>query len=274
MTARDRAFGATLLLFVGALSLPRPLLAADAPSGAEIIQRMKAALEPSRPSIRKLVFTVTTEGESVQIVARQARKSTPDGNRMALVVTEPQDARGIAWLVFEPKGGKTVQWIYSTMVRRVRKILYIDSNEHFLGTEFTFADLGYVHLDTTNNLLGEEMVGNTETYKVEQVIPQERFYYSRILVWVSKANLLPVRREYYDPTGALWKVETFDSTAVINGVPTVLSVTMTDVAQNTSTRLDVSEVAFDVTIPDEVFRPAGLVTLADNPIWLSAARAK
>ena len=51
----------------------------------DIVKKMKEVLEPVKPSTRKVVLTVNSEGETVQFVAGQARKQFPDGKRMVMV---------------------------------------------------------------------------------------------------------------------------------------------------------------------------------------------
>jgi hypothetical protein len=58
-----------------------PNLAAP-PDVTTVVQHMKAALEPERPSLQKLrVFVRDQQGESSQVVAYQARKHLLNGNR-------------------------------------------------------------------------------------------------------------------------------------------------------------------------------------------------
>jgi hypothetical protein len=83
---------------------------------------------------------------------------------------------------------------------------------------------------------------------------------------VDKATLLPVQRDYYDPAGTLWKTETFE-VETIDGAPTPIRIVMTDLQGKTSTEQRISNVSYDVNIPDELFDPVRLRVAADSPIW-------
>ena len=63
----------------------------------------------------------------------------------------------------------------------------------------------------------------------------------------------------------------FDSITDIDGSPTVLHVLMKDVQAQTSTDLAVSEVRYDVDVPDSIFDPMKMGQLADHPLWQPAA---
>jgi len=46
-------------------------------------------------------------------------------------------------------------------------------------------------------------------------VPQERFFYSRIITWIGTDSLLPLQRNYYALNSELWKMETFEDVSVI-----------------------------------------------------------
>ena len=103
--------------------------AATTPTAAKLAQRMKVALEPARPSVRKMSIVISTQdGEATRWTVGQARKHSKDGNRTVTVVLEPADQRGIAFLMRESDGRSDLeQWVYIPVVRRVRRILPLES---------------------------------------------------------------------------------------------------------------------------------------------------
>ena len=246
---------------------------AGPPNAQTIVQGMKEALEPDRPSTRTLVLAVrAADGFTTEWTARQARKRLPDGNGNLTVILEPDDVRGVALLIREHKDHPDEQWMYLPAIRRVRKIIPVGAYESFLGTDFTLADLGFVNLrDRKFNLLGEETVAERPAYKVQEIMAGPVFYYSRIVTWVAKDTMLPLRRDYYDAANQLWKTELYQDTTVVNGVPTVLRIRMEDRQQNTSTELRVSEVGYDATIPDDLFDPQRLPQASKHPLWTPTA---
>jgi hypothetical protein len=258
------AVAGVLLLVVPAFAGP--------PDAQTILKQMKAALEPERPSIRTLTFTVHSEGYDVQWTARQARKKLPDGNRMLTVILAPADVEGTATLLWEQKDGQNEQWYYVPEVRRVRRVGPVSAYESFLGSDFTLADLGFVDLrDRQVKLLGEEKLDSTPAYKLEEVLAGTRYYISRIVTWVAKDSMLPLRRDYYDPANELWKKEFFEESTDIDGTPTVLLFRMQDSMQNTSTTMRVSGVQYDAPVPDDLFDPQRLPLVSKHPLWGSTA---
>ena len=107
-----------------------------------------------------------------------------------------------------------------------------------------------------------------EIYKIEETVPKERAYYSRVLTWVSKDSKLPLQRDYYDVAGKLWKTETFEEEK-IDGVPTAIRIQMKDVQGKSTTELRVTDVRYNVDVPDALFDPLKLSTAANSPVWQS-----
>ena len=183
---------ATLLLF--------PLTAsAEPPEVMTIVKHMKEVYEPARPTIRKVLLSISGErGHKTEWIAAQALKVFPEGKRLLTVILTPESLRGNAFLVREQRGKPTAMWVYSAPLRRVRFLVPVDVHQRFLDRDFTYADLSLVRLQGVYRLLGEEEHAGVRAYKVEERVPQEQAYYSRILTWVAVDSMLPLERQYFD----------------------------------------------------------------------------
>jgi len=249
-------------------------VAAAAPLDAKkLVEREHMALEPARASTRTLTIVVNAvepEVHSSQLVAGQARKKLADGQRILTVMLAPYSVRGMALLVQERDKAPDLQWIYVPALRRVRQLEPVESRESFLNTDFTFADLGFVRRDATFKVLGTEKEEGTPAVRIEAV-PHDHWYYSRIVTTVAEDSALPIRREFFDPAGLLWKVQTWSDVTAINGTPIPLRMRMQDVRQRGSTEIRVSDVLWDRELPDDLFDPHNLPQAAASPVWSPAA---
>lgn len=243
-------------------------LAAD-PDVADILRRMKEAMEPPRASLRTIDVTlIDEEGVRTEWLARQARRPAPDGNRIVMVMLSPKEIRGSALLIQERNDGPDVQWVYLPSVRRVRKLVPVGQFQSFLGSDFAYVDLGFIPLDDrSTRLLGtEDRPGGVTAYKVEQ-IPRNQWYYSKIIDWIAIDTLLPIQRDYYSPAGDLWKQQYFESVSVIDDVPTPLRIRIVNRAEGGSTELKIRELDYDAKVPADLFEPSSLPDLVNRPIW-------
>lgn len=250
-----------------ALPLATPQAKASDVPVMTIVKEMKRVFEPERPSVRKIEISVGDEKTlDVKWEARKAARTLPDGKRTLIVLLEPADVRGNAFLVQEGNDGTGVEWVYVPFVRRVRRIVPVTANEHFLNTDCTYADLGFVSYQGSYELLGEQERAGEAAYKVA-FTPENSWFYSRIVTWVSKETHLPLERDYYDVRNQLWKRELFEQVTILNGIPTPLRIEMKDVQSGTRSVFAVSEVRFDLEIPKELFSPKMLPKAAESSFW-------
>jgi len=240
--------------------------AAESVTAPSIMRRMKQALEPARPSVRSITLRLQSRsGETTEWRAAQARKPLADAQGMLTVLLAPETVRGVALLVRDRPSEPELH-IYAPAVRRARRLLPVEVNQSFFGTDITYADLGFVDLRPQSRLLGTEKRNGETVFRVEEV-PAERWYYARIVSVVSADTWLPLEREFYDAANVLWKVERTVRVARIEGVPTPLSVRMENVQEGSSTELEVTAVRYGVELPDALFDPAQLGKALASPVW-------
>lgn len=242
-------------------------ISAAAPEVSLIIQKSASALNAAVMGTRKMEIIVKN-GDKVasKWTARKVTKNFDDGKRALMVLLEPEELKGNAYLFWQPKDKPILEWIYSPAVRRVRSLTAIIAYNPFMGTDFTWADFDIRDPGGEHKFLGETVQAGKEFYKIE-TIPKENWYYSRIVSCISKDNFLPVQREYYDNTGKIWKVKTFEKVVVLKTIPMPLLIRMQNKVYNQSTELIISDVCFDAPyIKKEMFDPKKLSEAAFSPV--------
>jgi hypothetical protein len=124
--------------------------------------------------------------------------------------------------------------------------------ESFLGTDFNYEDLGLQSLDFQSQSIGggKDSEGR-DCYQLESV-PQSGWWYGRIVRCVDRKTYLPLRTEYYDRTGVLWKIRTLEGVKTIHSHPTATHHDAT-VPTKTSTRITLRNVAYDTGLADVLF---------------------
>ena len=251
------------MLLLGLLAAPSLAV----PSYTEkIFVNMKAAMEPDQPSTRKLTFVTSgTQGEPAQWVARQVRKSLPDGRRTLTVFFEPESVKGVALLNWDRKDQTPVDFVYLAPVRRIVKNPDLETLP-VLYSEFTFADIGALRLgDTQLTLLGADQHSNRRALKVQEV-PRAPRPYARAVTWFAADTSLPIEREFYDVTDAVVKTERFDI-STINGVPVATRTRIENKVDGGNSEMQVSDVRSDVAIPDTLFDPTRLGQVVNDQFW-------
>src|SRR5262249_20145551 len=150
-----------------------------------------------------------------------------------------------------------LRWLYIPAIGRVRKIMSSEACVHFLNSDFTYADLGFVSMRPQYKLIGEVSHEGTPAWEIQE-IPHETWCYSSVTLHVAKSTYLPLERRFFDPAGALWKVERWHDIVKIDGVPTPVGITMEDVQAQTRSDITLSDISEPKQIDDTVFEPGQL----------------
>jgi outer membrane lipoprotein-sorting protein len=190
---------------------------------------------------------------------------------MVTVMLAPQDVQGISFLVLESSDGDHTIHMYLPSLRRTRMLTGVSAYEAFLGSDFTYADLGFESIRATYTLLGTGTLNGVEAYQL-QVIPANTWYYQRIVARVNSKTMLPIDLTYYGPDNERWKVERVEQVTTIDGVATPLRFVMKDEATGGETAIVVSGVRYDAEIPDSLFDPTMLPEALSSPVWRGLSR--
>jgi len=228
-----------------------------------ILRRMKSALEPKNPVLEgfRIVVEGPADGEATW-EGVLARKRVDGESSVVGTLLEPPSVGGYAFLMREREGAPVDEWFYSPPLGRIRRLEYSTRYQPFLGTELTLQDLGLFDVsDRRVSVLGTKQLDGREVYEIQEV-PHDRSVYSRIVTLVDAGTMLPVRRQYYDPGGVLWREAEYAAPIQVDGVATILTLHVRDVQVDSRTRLEFFDVVRGADLPDDLFEPMGLDNLA------------
>ena len=137
--------------------------------------------------------------ESVREVHIKVMEVEDDGDRTIFVFDRPRDVKGTAFLVHAHKDEADDQWLYLPALKRVKRISSSNQSGSFMGSEFSYEDMGASEIEKYTYLyLGEEPCGDMTCALIERVPTQEDSGYSRQVLWMDTTELRTIRVEYYD----------------------------------------------------------------------------
>jgi outer membrane lipoprotein-sorting protein len=222
-------------------------------SGRDVIAKTKDARECGTDASSSYRMVMATKrGDEVSRTIVTYRKKLGDESKSLIFFREPEDVAGTGLLAWSTESGAE-QWLYLPDLGRVRQINANAQGESFMGTDFTYADLGETDVDArTHELAGEEIMEGQPTYKIESV-PKVAGAYSKVITWVSRETFLPVRIDYYDTAGALLKQGSFRDVRPVKNVPTAFAIAMTNVQTGHRTELSLLEMNCDLGLDDALF---------------------
>ena len=217
----------------------------------------------SRNFTMKADFQVfDAQGQSTKKEFTYLRSGAAGESRTLAAFSAPKEIRGIVLLSVNQKGAESSQYVYTPAIQRVRSVVQQERSARFIGTDFTFEDIGERVLDDFSyKMIGEtESIDGHKTYKVEAIpVEQGRSQYKYIYYWVAQDVPVILFAEFYDAQGN--KVRMLHATGLKreNGIWGARHTEMRTPAAGTRTVLTINAVKFDTKPNEKVFTPQGMM---------------
>lgn len=174
-----------------------------------------------------------------------------------LEVTAPPDLEGIRFLFVEHIDKPSEQYIKVTASRRAVLVADEVRKQPFLGSAFYVSDLIDPPLDAfTYKFSGEETVLDRKCKLVEAMpLKAADALYSKTINCFDPTDFLALKREFFDSKGRLLKVWEVKKVEKLDGHWTIMDQVMTNVQEQTASRLETQKVDFNVVLTDSMFTP-------------------
>ena len=173
---------------------------------------------------------------------------------------KPTDVKGTSLLMWEYRGEQDDdQWLYLPAMQKVKRIVAQEKSSEFMGSDFTYEDMGGRDIDKDSYiLLGEEELYGASCFRVEAVPIGKGSSYSRREVWVSKVSWMIRKVHYYNKKSKLVKVLTIPNLHKDGNYWTVDKMVMENVKKSHKTVLEMKDVQYDSGIDEWRFTERGL----------------
>ncbi len=214
----------------------------------------------SQISSSKMVLTNRQGRQRIRMTKRFSKEYGED-EKSLFVFLEPADVEGTAFLnwSYDDINKDEEKWLYMPALRKVRRIASSNTGDYFMGTDFTYDDMGQREPEEDNHkLLREEKVADVDCWVVESTSKDKDYQYSRVLWWISKEYLLVVKGEFYDKRGRYLKKMTVSDFRKVDGIWTAFSRFMENEQEQHSTLLEVQSVKYNEEISDRTFKVSNL----------------
>ena len=167
----------------------------------------------------------------------------------------PADVKGTGFLMWEyEKNTDDDQWLYLPALGKVKRIVAREKGENFMGSDFSYEDIGGRDLDDDHfSLLGEERIGTNNCYKIEAVPVDGETSYSKRISWIDKNKWMAIKIEFYDKKNRLQKIMTIDDLKKDGPYWTILKMRMENVQNQHKTIMIITDVKYDTGIKDNYF---------------------
>ncbi|NKN33286.1 outer membrane lipoprotein-sorting protein [Marichromatium bheemlicum] len=246
-------------LLAGALALTAATTLA-APTGEEIMTRVDQ--RPDGEDRRSTMVMELINSNGSTRVRRMLVLSKDDGpdTRKVMALQSPPDVKGTAFLTWEYDdiARDDDRWLYLPALKRVRRIMGESRNDAFMGSDFTYDDLGDRSVEEdTHTLIGEERLDGHDCWVVESVPRGDDELYVRKQVWVRQDADLPIKVEFYDHRGLLKVLRVLEARQQ-DGFWVQFRTEMHNVQQDHRTLMTIEEIAHDTGLRDALFEVSAI----------------
>jgi len=162
-----------------------------------------------------------------------------NGDKTISTFLTPADVKGTKTLTHEHLNRDDDQWLYLPALKRVKRIASRNKSGSFMGSEFSYEDIGNQNYKkyTYDNKIEEVDLNGVKCYKGFRIPKDKNSGYTKQVSWVEKDTFLLQKIEYYDRKSELLKTAIFSDYKQIDGVWRVGKIEMKNHQNDKSTIL-------------------------------------
>lgn len=184
-----------------------------------------------------------------------------DGDRLLIRFTYPNDIRGTGFLVWEHPASEDERFLYLPSLKRVRRIAGSEAQESFVGSDFTYEDIGGREFDEYTYRIVEENASWTPpgggpprpAWTLESRRKDASAEFPRVVSTVLKDTFVVAGADIFNRRNEKQKVYTVRRLEQVEGIWTVMSAQMVNALENTRTDLTIREADYNVGLGAAVF---------------------
>ena len=180
-----------------------------------------------------------------------------DGDQEFLVTfSRPSDVRGTVYLVKKHVGGDDDRWLYLPGLDLVKRISAGDERTSFVGAHYFYEDVSGRGPDEDTH----ELIETTDQHYVLKHIPKNAsdVEFVSYVTWIDRESYLPIKIEYTNAAGKVYRRVEVLETKDIQGYPTVVSSRTSDLTGGGHTDMQFRYIAYDLGMPADVFTERSL----------------
>lgn len=230
-------------------------------TGRDIMLKVEERPEgEDQRSIMKMTLINKRGQTRERSVLMYSKKYGEDGKSL-MYFQSPGDVKGtgfLAWDYDDPEKDND-QWLYLPALKKSRRISGSSKNDYFMGTDFTYDDMGDRNVDEdTHKLLREEELDGHKCWAVESTPKEGDYMYSKRVSWIRQDALVALKVDFYDRKGGHLKTLTVSDVRQQDGIWTPFRMEMENFQKEHKTIIEMLEVQYNIGLEDSLFRVSTL----------------
>ncbi len=226
----------------------------------EIIRRADLAAyyagDDGRSEVRMIIADAQGRQQRRQFTVLRRNVAAGGDQQFLVVFSQPSDVRNTVFLVDKHIDRDDDRWLYLPGLDLVKRISASDKRTSFVGAHYFYEDVsGRRPSDDTHKL-----VETTDEHYVLNHVPRDpqSVEFSSYTTWIDRTTFLPMKIEYTNAAGDLYRrVEVF-KVEDIDGHPTVTVSRVSDLLTGGKTDMQFRYIKYDIGLPEDVFTERSL----------------
>jgi hypothetical protein len=186
------------------------------------------------------------------------RRDVEDGGdqQFLVVFSQPSDVRNTVFLVDKHIDRDDDRWLYLPGLDLVKRISAGDKRTSFVGAHYFYEDVSGRR--STDDM--HELLETTNEYYVLKHVPKDRqsVEFASYVTWIDRETFLPMKIEYENSSGALYRRVEVLKVKEIDGYPTVTTSRVSDLLGGGATDMQFRYIKYDGGLPEQVFTERSL----------------
>ena len=190
-----------------------------------------------------------------------ASPAAPDGDRLLIRFSYPNDIRGTGFLVWEHPDKDDERFLYLPSLGRVRRIAGTETQESFVGSDFTYEDIGGREFDEYSYAIVAENASWTPAaggparpaWRLESRRKDASAEFPRVVSLVLKDSFVVVEADIYNRRNEKQKQYTVGRLEQVEGIWTAMDARMTNAREKTRTDLTIEKMDYNVGLKESDF---------------------
>lgn len=219
----------------------------DRDTGRDSRAEMRMRLIDRQGRARERVMTLSTR-----------RGSGTSGDRTLIRFSAPSDIRNTGFLVWETPGKEDERFLFLPALGRVRRIAGAEKQESFVGSDLSYEDMGGRRVEEYTYTFTDERGTWTapdgsrrEAWVIESRARDPRALHPRSVSTILKDSLVMVHAEEFDRHNERSKVFDVRRLERVDGIWTVLALSVTNERARTRTELETTSIRYNVGITED-----------------------
>jgi len=231
-------------------------LVAQELSGRDIVEKVYN-LPAGDDQTSNLTMTLINKSGKERIrKIKQFTKDMGDMEKSIMFFQSPADVKNTSFMnwTYDDESKNDDQWIYLPALKKTKRISSDSKSDYFMGSDFTYDDLGDRKLDDdTHKLIGEETIDGVDFYLVKSTPKDEEYMYSKTKTWIRKDSFIGLKKEFYDEDAELLKILYIRNFEEISGLLIIINSEMHNVQKDHKTTMVLSNIEINTGISDSKF---------------------